>query len=129
MATRRNFLASAGGAAAAALGGILPSPMAAAAPAVVSFSRIEDLRRYITTSRMAVKIQRRLRSPSSQRPLHPEERFRREARLAELNAQARAYGDMRTNRPDIVDSPQTLAHLARSHGMIDLPWHAPPTCG
>ena len=52
--------------------------------------------------------------------------------LKELSRPMRAYEEMRQRRPDIVDSPETLAELARFQGIpaafldLCLPWRPTP---
>ena len=134
MATRREFLGTVAGAA-AALGGGAPVAAATGASraAAVTFSSVEELERYQFAAQMAAKLWRKLHQPSRRAPPRPP--AKRAAMMDEwtlLNREQFEYKMMRLNRPDIVDSPEALAEHARRLGVpleqaiFFLPWHRLP---
>jgi hypothetical protein len=96
----------------------------------VTFSTVEELERYRYAAFKAARLWLRLHPPCP--PLPP---ARREAMMAEwtaLNHEQFVYKMMRLHRPDIGDSPEALAELARrSRVPVEqvtyfLPWHRLP---
>jgi hypothetical protein len=134
MATRREFLGMVAGA--AAVGAVAPLLAAAGtsrAADAVTFNSVEELQLFQYAAQMAAYLWRELHWPDRRAP--PLSPARREAMINEwaaLNREQFEYKMMRLNRPDIVDSPETLAELARRDGVsveqvrFLMPWHRLP---
>jgi len=134
MATRREFLGAVAGA--AAVGAVAPLVAAAGtsrAADAVTFSSVEELQLFQYAAQMAEHLWRGLMYPNRRSPpLSPARRAAMMNEWTALNREQFDYKMIRLNRPDIVDSPETLAELARRTGVplrqaiFFLPWHRLP---